>query len=152
MALALLGTLVLVVWAASFSGGRALEKISSGIRRNAEILQIDSTLRDGARRILIPYWASGPTYVGTDRSLSVSWLDGSRDKSLALALQNGSLVVDDGIQAASFPDVADARIEVAPPGPGAVPALILTIRITGADPFKVVAPLGGVSFPVVDLH
>lgn len=152
MALALLGTLVLVVWAASFSGGRTLEKVSSGIRRNAEILRMDSTLRGCAQRIVVPYWLSGPELEGTDRSLSISCLDGSPEKSLALALRNGSLVVDDGSQATSFPGVVDARMGVASPGQGAAPALILTIRLKDGDPFKIVASLGGASFPVVDLH
>jgi hypothetical protein len=152
VALALLGTLVLVVGAASVSGGRTLEKISSGIRRNAEILRIDSTLRGCAQRIVVPYWLSGPAYEGTDRGLSISWLDGSQAKSLSLSLQNGSLVVDDGSQATSFPGVADARMEIASPDQGAAPALILTIRLEGADPFKVIASLGAVSFPVVGPH
>lgn len=149
VALALLGTLALVVWAASFSGGRTLERISSGIHRNLELLEIDSTVRSYARRIDIPYWLAVPKLEGKSQRLSIPWLDGSQDKSLTLAAQNKALFIDDGVQPASFPDVTEALMEVAQPVDGAGPALIVSFRLAGGTPVTIIASLGAAPFPLV---
>lgn len=149
VALVLLGTLVLVVWAASFTGGRTLERISSGIHRNVELLEIDSAIRWHARRIIIPSWLAVPKSEGKRQRLSIPWLDGRQDKSLTLAAQNGALLIDDGGQPTSFPDVTEALMDVAPPVDGAGPALIVSFRCAGGTPVTVIASLGAVPFPLV---
>ncbi len=151
VALVLLSTLSLVVWAASFTGGRTLSKISAGISHNVELLEIDSAVRSYAQRVTLPYWLAGAKAESSDGGLSLPYLDGNPGLFLTLAFHDGMLTFGDGTQSVSFPDVQEARMEVSPPSEGAASALTLIVKIKRGPEIRIVAPLGGVPFPVAGL-
>ncbi len=149
VSLALLGALSLIVFAAFFTGDRTLRKVSAEISRNSELLEISSTLRSFAQRVCLPYWSADPAAAGVKDALSVPYVDGSKDRLLNVSFQNRTLTVGDGIQTVSFADVAEAHVELSSPAQGAAPAVLLTLRLADGDPLRIVAPLGGVPFPLV---
>jgi prepilin-type N-terminal cleavage/methylation domain-containing protein len=149
VALALLSTLGLFVWAASASGEKSLRRIADGVRRNAEILELDAVVRSYAQRVLTPYWLQGPRSERAPGSLSVSYLDGSEDAALQISFGSQTLTVGDGVHSVEFKGVQDARMEITSATPQGASALKLTVRIGGAQAVTILAALGGRPFPLV---
>lgn len=149
VALALLSTLGLFVWAASATGDRSLRRIADGVRRNAEILELDAVVRAYAQRVLTPYWLKGPRSDRSPETLSVFYLDGSEDAALQISLRSGTLTVGDGIHNVVFQGVQDAQMEITSVPLHEASALKLTVRLGGPEAVTILAALGGRPFPLV---
>ena len=149
VALALLSTLGLFVWAAAASGEKSLRRIVDGIRRYAEILELDAVVRSYAQRVLTPYWLPAPRSEISPGSLSVSYLDGSEEAALQISFRGQTLSVGDGAHNAEFQGVQDARMEITTAPPQGASALKLTVRLGGRQPVTILAALGGRPFPLV---
>jgi len=149
VALALLSTLGLFVWAASASGEKSLRRIADGVRRSAEILELDAVVRSYAQRVLTPYWLQAPRLELSPGSLSVSYLDGSQDTALQISFGGQTLTVGDGVHRVEFKGVQDARMEITSATPQGASALKLTVRIAGPQPVTILAALGCRPFPLV---
>jgi len=147
VALALLAALSMVVWATSAAGGRSLRGAVSAVHRSAELLQIDSTVRLEAQRVVSPCWFAAPSAEHSPGELRLAYLDGSPDRCLTLSFEDGVLTVGDGVQNVAFQNVQEVRMDIASSAPGRTPALQLDVRLKGSREVRIVAALGGVPFP-----
>ena len=149
VALALTGTLLLVVWAAASGGMWTAGRIGAAVSRNIEMAQIDRAVRDLAQRVAVPYWAKAPRVQTTSSRMRFSFLDGDPDAWASFSFDDGSLVLDDGKSRLVFRGIETASFSFDDRPAGTSPPLEIILRIRGGKNARIVAPFGTSPFPLV---
>lgn len=149
MAIALLGTLLLVVWAAASGGVGALGRVARSITRSVEILQIDDGVRAAVARVDVPYWAEKEKLRSRQGGLRLFYLDGKPSAWLDITFQQGRLWITDERHSLVFGGLAGASVHVAAPRADASPVVILMLHFPNGKRVTIDAPFGGYPYPIV---
>jgi len=144
--MAILSILGAGAWTGLSAALRATEKTRSAAKESATLIQLDDRFRSAAARVRPPWWDTTLDMTNSSGTWQVPYLDGEKERTLAIAFHDGTVRIDDGAYASEHAPFASARVEAMRDAKGTVFGLELRLKDERGRDVSMTARLGG--FPL----
>lgn len=148
-AMALMGTLMLVVWSASSNAVGSVRSTEQKIVANIEILRIDRAVRGYLQRVDTPYWLAAPKVESVAQGLRLYGLDGDSSRYVQLQFKRSVLSVGAAKSGVSFRGIKTASMQVRSATQKSASVFVLNLEMQEGERVSIVAQFGAHPFPIL---